>query len=267
MLIPMRAHSILPPEPPWHLPHGRWRWALFGALLATIPAFYLELAAADPRLRLVGWLLYLATFVVFSSFLTVRGRHARNRAGFIKRHWLDALIAVGAAGSLLGSYGAWSALEWVLRLGFVVLIVARILLSLRRLIPPAGMIYMLALGVAMLALAGAGFYWLEPTVTTYADGVWLAFVSGATVGYGDLVPTTPASRVFAAFMVLLGYAVMSLVTASIAAIFVGEDEKALLRDIHRDIRHLREEVALLRATLTAREAADHEWKRAPGDGG
>ena len=37
----------------------------------------------------------------------------------------------------------------------------------------------------------------------------------------------------------------SLVTASIAAFFIGEDEKLLRHEMHQDIRQLRQEVALL----------------------
>jgi voltage-gated potassium channel len=83
----------------------------------------------------------------------------------------------------------------------------------------------------------------------FGDAVWWAIVTVATVGYGDLVPTTPSSRLFAAFMVLLGYALMSLVTGAIAAAFVGEDEKRLRRELHEDIKRLRNEVELLRAAL------------------
>jgi voltage-gated potassium channel len=45
--------------------------------------------------------------------------------------------------------------------------------------------------------------------------------TAATVGYGDVavVPSTPTSRVFAVVVVLLGLAVLSLATASLAAIF------------------------------------------------
>ena len=75
------------------------------------------------------------------------------------------------------------------------------------------------------------------------------FTTGATVGYGDLVPSTPASRIFAVFVVLLGYAVFSVVTASIVALFVGEDEKRFEKELHADIRSLRKEVAALRSEL------------------
>lgn len=109
-----------------------------------------------------------------------------------------------------------------------------------------------------MALAGAGFYWLEPTVHSYAQGLWLAFTSGATVGYGDIVPTTPASRLFAVAMVILGYGIMSLVTASIAAYFVGKDEQLLRREMHHDIKALREEVRQLRDELRARDATPED---------
>ena len=108
---------------------------------------------------------------------------------------------------------------------------------------------LLAIALLMLALSGGGFYWLEPNVHSYADGLWLAFTTGATVGFGDIVPTTPASRIFAGFIVLLGYALFSVVTASISALFVTKDEQRFERELHGDIRALRKEIDALRAEL------------------
>jgi voltage-gated potassium channel len=79
--------------------------------------------------------------------------------------------------------------------------------------------------------------------------LWLAFVTVATVGYGDLFPTSAGARVFAVFIVLLGYALFSVVTATISAFFVGEDEQRFERELHADIRSLREEIAALRGEL------------------
>lgn len=110
---------------------------------------------------------------------------------------------------------------------------------------------LLATAAVLLASAGAGFYWLEPGVHTYAEGVWLALESSATVGYGDMAPTTPASRVFAAFVVLLGYGLLSLVFASIAAIFVEQEERLLRREMHRDIKSLQAEIVGLRRDVHA----------------
>jgi voltage-gated potassium channel len=63
------------------------------------------------------------------------------------------------------------------------------------------------------------------------------------------VPSTHASRIFAVFIVLLGYAIFSVITASIAALFVGEDEKHFQQELHADIRALRQEITSLRNEL------------------
>jgi voltage-gated potassium channel len=77
----------------------------------------------------------------------------------------------------------------------------------------------------------------------------VAFVSGLTVGYGDLVPTTGPARLFAGLVIVLTYGVMSLVTASIAAFFIGKEEKLLRREMHQVIKILRQEMVELREMM------------------
>jgi len=45
------------------------------------------------------------------------------------------------------------------------------------------------------------------------DAVYFAFVSGLTIGYGDLVPTLPLSRVFAIGIGLTGVLLVGLIVA------------------------------------------------------
>ena len=125
-------------------------------------------------------------------------------------------------------------------------------MSLRRL-SLSGALYLGSAG--LLVLCGVGYWWLEPMTPTFAEGLWLAFVTAATVGYGDLVPTTPAAKIFSIFVVMLGFGVLSLVTAAVATRWVGAEERAIerevLRDMHRQIDSLRREIAALRADLAA----------------
>ncbi len=105
----------------------------------------------------------------------------------------------------------------------------------------------------ILFAGGFGFWVLDPRVLTLSDGLWLAFTTAATVGYGDMVPSTHASRAFAVVVVLLGLAVLSLVTASVAALFVQKDvhdeERQIEKELMHEIRSVREEVAALRREL------------------
>lgn len=129
-----------------------------------------------------------------------------------------------------------------------------------------GLWYSLALCLVIMLFGGAGFWVLEPQVITLQDGLWLAFTTAATVGYGDMVPQTHAGRVFAALMVLLGLSVLSLVTASLAAIFVEQEvedevkaeERQIEHDLMREIRGLRDQVTALQRQVNglARPPAD-----------
>jgi voltage-gated potassium channel len=109
----------------------------------------------------------------------------------------------------------------------------------------------LAIGFALVAwlLSGLGFFLLEPTIDSYGGGLWLAFVSMSTVGYGDLVPTTVPSRLFAIIMVFVGFGLFSMAIAAISAYFVGEDDKLDNDRIHEDIVNLRSEIKQLREDL------------------
>ena len=119
----------------------------------------------------------------------------------------------------------------------------------KRLITRRGLVYSLVLCMLILALGGLGFWVLEPGILTLKDGLWLAFTTAATVGYGDIIPSTDASRAFSVVVVLLGLAVLSLVTASVAAMFVEIEERQIERDLMHEIGALRAEVRALHDEL------------------
>lgn len=126
---------------------------------------------------------------------------------------------------------------------------------LKNLVSRRGLVYSLGLSLTILVLGGFGFWLLEPRVLTLGDGLWLAFTTAATVGYGDLVPSTHWSRAFAVLVVLMGLGVLSMVTASVAALFVETEERQIERDLLHEIRLLRGEVRHLQAELTALQAS------------
>ncbi len=224
-------------------------WVMVGVALLALPAFYLEVTHRSGMLKVVGQVLDGIVLAAFAAELGWMLYLTRQKLAYVMYNWLDLLIIFGAAISFFGIEGEWIPLARLLRLAYVSLLLARALGSLRKLYAPTAIPYLLGWGAVTLALAGAGFYWLEPTVHSYSQGLWLAFTTGATVGYGDIVPTTEASRIFAVVMVVLGFTILSVVTASLAAFFIGEEEKVLRHEMHQDIRELRKEVRDLRDEL------------------
>lgn len=225
---------------------------LLAAMSLSIPAFYLVLTGVEEPYRIAGHGLYGVVAVILAAAIAVNyriGKISDPAIGHPALSKTDLFIVFGAAISALPTEFHWSVGEWLLRLGLSGIVFIRISILAAKYIHANRLLHIVALAIVGLAISGLGFLWLEPKVHTYADGVWLAFTTGATVGYGDIVPSTPASRVFAIFIVMLGYALFSIVTASIAALLVGEDEKRIRRELHADMRILREEIASLRAEL------------------
>jgi voltage-gated potassium channel len=63
---------------------------------------------------------------------------------------------------------------------------------------------------------------LSPTgnIKNFGDGLWWAFTTITTVGYGDRYPTTTEGRVLAVCLMILGISLLGVVSATIAAWFV-----------------------------------------------
>ena len=243
----------------WGLRHGvdaaaaqvekRWRVLVALALAATIPAFYAELlvATTPPAASLAYALAALVTAAALAHTAWRSARPTRHLAG----NPLDLVLVAGLllAAALPASTGSSAAL--VLRLVVSLLTLVRLLWALQPLIARGGVFYLLVLALGVLGLCGAGFWWLEPSTPTVAYGLWLAFTTAATVGYGDVVPTTAASKIFAVFVVLLGFGVLTMVTAAIAASWVETEERRIEREILHD---LRQQLAVVRAELGALRA-------------
>jgi len=64
---------------------------------------------------------------------------------------------------------------------------------------------------------------------TFGVGAWWALVTIATVGYGDVVPTTPWGRVVGSATIILGVTFLSFLTATVTSLFVSaeQDRKAI----------------------------------------
>lgn len=227
-------------------------WFMLAMLVATVPAFYLELlSGADSW---IGSTVYaLAAIVVLLAERPWRRMTSHHRP--VARRGLVSMLIAGLLASSLLPASSHSTLALVLRSVTALLTLVQMLWCLRHLLVRDSLPALLATAVVVLILCGAGFWWLEPRTPTLEDGLWLAFTTAATVGYGDIVPTTTASKIFSVFVVLLGFGILSLVTASIAAMWVERTEREvegdILHDLHAEIGQLRRELRATHAELHA----------------
>jgi len=237
-----------------------WRRVEWIALVATIPAFYMAMLSVH---RPITMLLYGLACCACAVVIWTEAHQAwrqESRNGIYARHQLGLLLASALLLSAVLPAGEHFDVLGV-RLATALLLLLRLGESLQPRLWRDGLPFVLTLALGVVGLCGVGFWVLEPKVETFGDGLWLAFTTAATVGYGDIVPSTPAAKIFAVFVVLMGFAVLSTVTASIAAVWVQSEERRIereiLSDLHQQLKTIRDELAELRAELAERAEPHH----------
>jgi voltage-gated potassium channel len=89
-------------------------------------------------------------------------------------------------------------------------------------------------------------------------GMWWAIETVTTVGYGDIVPDQTAGKIIAAFLMMGGLSLLSVITAAITSGFVSRaaaQRRASGDDpVIQKLDQLAQEVEALRADINARRA-------------
>lgn len=63
---------------------------------------------------------------------------------------------------------------------------------------------------------------IDPAIDTPQDGIWWAWVTVTTVGYGDIVPESGEGRFFASILIMVGIVMVSLITANLSAFLLSK---------------------------------------------
>jgi len=90
----------------------------------------------------------------------------------------------------------------------------------------------------IIIMSGVMIAALEPGIDSPFDGIWWAWVTVTTVGYGDFVPVTLQGRLFASLVMLMGLGIFAMITASLAAYFMSQKEEEVLSEERDQFRKL-----------------------------
>jgi voltage-gated potassium channel len=127
-------------------------------------------------------------------------------------------------------------------------------------------LHVAAAAATIVLLSGELLVLLEPETVPngFWQGVWWAVVTATTVGYGDVVPQTPAGRVLASVLMLTGLGVVSTLAAAVAAYFIGHTEEADLGVLVARLDRI--EGQLTRLTAMLEHQSQIRDGRGPGPG-
>lgn len=225
----------------------RWHqltfWPLIVASLVFIGVYSVQVIYdLDGRGFVVGRIIIALTWVIFVADYVVRLVLARPRAKWFRTHLFDLAIVVLPALKPLRLLRALTLVNVLQR-------TAGSALRSRIAIYGAGAA-LIIIWIAALAELDVERHAPGANIVTFGDAVWWAFVTLATVGYGDYFPVTAAGRFVAVLLMCGGVAIVGIVTATLASWVIEkasaghDDDEAATR---KQVRDLSQQIADLAA--------------------
>ena len=185
--------------------------------------------------RITNWIIWL--FFLFETVVLVS--LVQNRRRYLLGNWMNLLI-IGAGVPLLWGAGSYAAALRTLRLLLLFPLLLNTSATLRKILTRNHLATTLLVALAFTLMSGLLIAGIDPSIENVWEGLWWAWVTVATVGYGDVVPQSVAGKVFGAVVILFGVGFFSLLTASFSAYFISRGEIEIEEEEAEEIYRLKD---------------------------
>jgi voltage-gated potassium channel len=233
------------------------RWAGYFDICSVMMALWIMLVwyqetkgmLLPEEVRLYDMIIW-AFFAVETAVLTSVTTYKKQ---YLKRNWLN-LVIITAGIPLILSEHTLPFNVGALRL----LLVANLFLGLsgtiRKVLNRGRLGATLMVTLVFTMLAGLVLHTIDPNIKTPGDGIWWAWVTLTSVGYGDVVPVSALGRILAVVVMVAGMGFSALLTANILALFMSEQEGKMVRYTQQE---LEEQLKMEKRLIVLEKKIDH----------
>lgn len=218
-------------------------WPLVIAGLAVIPVLVVQESDLGSPWTTIAAAANWAIWIAFATEFVIMLAVVPSRRRWLAQHPLD-IVVVFLTPPFLPP-----ALQALRVLRVVAVFRAR---RVRSLLSLDGIRYSAVLVTLVVIAGGTAISDVEGGIDSTWDGIWFAFQTVTTVGYGDVVPTTVEGRVIAIGIMFAGIGFVSLLTAFVAERFInvgkgGEESgrRAADDEILTELREIRKRLERL----------------------
>lgn len=193
---------------------------VFG-ILAIISVIF---AIIDIRSGLSSWQQYvdLSIWIIFVIDYAARLILSKSKKIFIKNNVLDliAIIPFNSALRILRSFKFLRLLKFmkILKMARLIALLGRFFKKIKTFLDINGFKYILLFSIVLIFIGGLSISYIENK--TLSDGIWWAFVTTTTVGYGDISPSTNIGRIIACILMIVGVGLIGSLTSTITSYFM-----------------------------------------------
>lgn len=200
----------------------RWH-QVYDCLISALAIAAVVLIVIDFSTGLNDWqtLLNRVIYVIFVVDYVVRLFSAKNKRYFVVHNICDLIAILPFHGIFRGfKIVRVNQLLKLLNLPRIVAFSYRPTRKFTRFLNTNGFKYVLFVTALIILLGGVLIHFAEGM--SIGDGIWWAFVTATTVGYGDISPHTIYGRLIATVLMLVGIGLIGSVTSTLTSYFLKQ---------------------------------------------
>ena len=204
-----------------------FEWPMIFIAMWIVFEWYLE-SKAEQDIAVTAftdWLIW-SFFLLETVVLTMAVDHKKRYLG---NNWANLVIVAAGLPILWETLPHAGGLR-VLRLLAIFIVLMNMSGTFRKIMGRNHLGPTVMVSFIIIVIAGTLMAVIDPNVETPFDGIWWAWVTVTTVGYGDIVPGSTAGRLFGSFLILMGIGLFAMLTASFSSFFMQQDEEELIRE-------------------------------------
>ena len=212
-------------ESPLAVKIGRWfEWPMILLAFWIILEWYIEAQAMVPLSisYYTDWLIW--GFFVFETAVLLS--LVKYKKKYLLNNW-GSLVIICAGMPLLWDFFPHAGGLRALRLMILFSLLFNMSSAARKILSRNHLGTTLMVSFIIVIMSGTLMAVIDPNIATPLDGIWWAWVTITTVGYGDIVPGSTVGRLFGSALILLGIGLFSMLTASFSAFFLSQQEEKI----------------------------------------
>ena len=165
------------------------------------------------------WAFFVVELIVMTALVDKKLR-------YICSNWMNLVIIIFGMQVLWGDMQYMAAVR-IARLIVILVLYISIFDSVLVMLARQKLWLTLSISFITILIAGIVISVFDPGISDPWEGLWWAWVTVTTVGYGDVVPTSAGGRIIGGFLILLGVGIFSMLTASFSAFLVSKNSDEL----------------------------------------
>jgi len=208
-------------------------WPMMGIALWILIEWYLGAKGLSSHALSIftNWLVFLG----FSFEVALLTSLVNDKILYLRTNWMNLLIIILGIPIILEG-GEMAATLRSMRVLIAVQVFVNASSTFRELLARNHLGTTLGVSLIIMTIAGMLVAGIDPGIESVWEGLWWAWVTITTVGYGDVVPVTGEGRLIGAILILIGVGLFAMLTASISVLFISRSDEEMEENLEQQMR-------------------------------